>query len=705
MKTCAVCSSTFEDLVSFCPHDGEVLAEAQESLVGQVLDGQYEVEAFIAQGGMGSVYRARHILLQDRVVIKTLRPDMRNNAEWLRRFQREGRAARLFRHPNAVLVHDLRARPDGLVYLVMEYVDGRPLRNIISERGQFTPTEALELLEPIADVLDAAHAVGVVHRDLKPDNVMICAPETGPRPKVKLLDLGISKIVGSGGGLATMATALTTEGQIIGTPHYMSPEQWGELPRDGSPEVDGRTDIYSLGLIFYEMLSGSKPFSAPTLTELRHHHIKSPVKPLAELAAGMPDGFSQAVLRALSKDRNDRQATAGELVAELRFSLGLSARQGLASTATPAPETTGDRATQIIDADKLSMASPADATRDNSVARGTGVAGAPPVQPPGARPSDAPPSAFQETVTIDSLPARSGPLETVVMAPQPGQAAPEQQAAGAAVQSPPQPTPAPPSPLIGRTADAEHSFDKVTGAARPSGRRRLVLLLSLALAALLVAVVGAAAWFMLTRTQQQASEPAGNARPAEGGKAGAVAPRVEAMRYWVVAYPPTQGEGVRVAEESLSLRPGQQFQLHFVPRADGYIYVVTQEDGGPMSALITAKPVQIRSNRLEGGAELTFPPGRNVLQLSTNSGTDVLTVIYSRQPLTEPAALLKEANRTLSPEEQAEVDEFLTRHAAAVGMEASVKGTGSGDAHVSVSAVGDDAGERPVVFRVPIKHN
>src|SRR3712207_5656593 len=150
MKYCATCNGTFDDGLSFCPRDGEVLQEPPEEMVGRVIDGKYRVESFIAQGGMGFVYLARHILLGDRVVIKTLRPEMRTNAEWLKRFRREGQAARAFRHPNAVTVYDLSTGADGLVYLVMEYVEGHTLDRELRARGRFTPAEAVEVLAPVA---------------------------------------------------------------------------------------------------------------------------------------------------------------------------------------------------------------------------------------------------------------------------------------------------------------------------------------------------------------------------------------------------------------------------------------------------------------------------------------------------------------------------------------------------------------------------
>ncbi|HEY0384698.1 MAG TPA: protein kinase [Pyrinomonadaceae bacterium] len=317
MKTCHKCGAQYTDAVSFCQRDGEVLAGDEAQMTGRILDGQYEIEAFIARGGMGAVYRARHTMLGDRVAIKILPPEMRQNAEWLRRFQREGQAARRFHHPNSVMVHDLRTSAEGEVYLVMEYVEGRTLDAELALRGgRLAPAEILRLIEPVASVLDQAHQMNVVHRDLKPSNIMITE-----RGVVKVLDLGLAKL----GDLEGADARLTTAGQLLGTPYYMSPEQWGELQRDGRLEVDGRADIYSLGVVVYEMTTGRRPFEAASVIELRHAHCDLAPRSPAEFDASLPRGWADATLRALAKDRNDRQASAGEFVRELRASLGVDA--------------------------------------------------------------------------------------------------------------------------------------------------------------------------------------------------------------------------------------------------------------------------------------------------------------------------------------------------------------------------------------------
>src|SRR5947209_6136956 len=313
MNTCPKCGEQYHSAQTFCTRDGEVLQDDHAGMIGRVLDGQYQIEEFIGEGGMGTVYRARHTLLSDKVAIKILPPEMRRNTAWLKRFQREGQAARRFHHPNSVMVHDLRTSSEGEIYLVMEFVEGRTLDEEVAARGgRLSLAEALQIIEPVASVLDAAHAQGVVHRDLKPSNIMITSHGT-----VKLLDLGVAKVSDLGAGM----TQLTVTGQLLGTPYFMSPEQWGELPRDGSEEIDGRTDVYSLGVVIYQITTGEFPFKGNSFVTLRRAHCHETPRPLEEINASIPHGWSRAVLRAMSKDRGDRQTTAGELARELRAAL------------------------------------------------------------------------------------------------------------------------------------------------------------------------------------------------------------------------------------------------------------------------------------------------------------------------------------------------------------------------------------------------
>ena len=329
-RLCTSCQSTFLCAVHFCPNCGQPLEEDPRALIGVKLDNLYQIEELLGRGGMGAVYRARHLLLGDRVAIKTLRKEYGDNPAFVKRFQREGRAARAFRHPNAVTVYDLRTTPGGLIYMVLEYIDGHTLREEMRRHGPISPSVAVEILEPIASVLDAAHAVGVVHRDLKPENVMV-SHDAGGKRLLKVLDLGIAKM--SEVAIGESQTNLTMDGQIMGTPQYMSPEQWGELQRDGQCEVDGRADVYSLGIIAFELMTGKMPFSGASLQEWRRFHLAIPPPLMSKIRAGIGETVSRAVDRALSKDRQDRTPTAGAFVEELRRAAGAVEGRGATASA------------------------------------------------------------------------------------------------------------------------------------------------------------------------------------------------------------------------------------------------------------------------------------------------------------------------------------------------------------------------------------
>jgi serine/threonine protein kinase len=335
MTMCAVCHRSFDSSTQICPDDQSPLVAIEDRFIGTTLDGIYRIEGFLGQGGMGAVYLARHELTERPAAIKVLSDAAGADPERVKRFIIEGKAACRFQHPNAIVVYDLRMSGEGILYMALEYVDGESLGRVLEAGGHMTPGEALDVLEPVASVLDAAHASGVIHRDIKPDNVMIGRERTQP-PVVKVLDLGVAKL--------KEADTDLTRGAAIGTPAYMSPEQWGVpgfVAREG---VDGRADVYSLGVMAYEMVVGVRPFTGPGRKDFRHQHLT--LEPLAAHAANpaIPIGFSRAIDRALSKNPIGRHATAGELVAELRAALdprGDLAADPLSTTAearaSPAP--------------------------------------------------------------------------------------------------------------------------------------------------------------------------------------------------------------------------------------------------------------------------------------------------------------------------------------------------------------------------------
>ncbi|HEX8150946.1 MAG TPA: protein kinase [Pyrinomonadaceae bacterium] len=676
MKFCPTCSKTYAEGQTFCPDDGEVLQESPESFVGRVIDGKYRVEGFIAQGGMGAVYRARHILLGDEVVIKTLRSEMRNNAEWLKRFQREGKAARAFRHPNSVTVYDLSSGSDGHVYMVMEYVEGHTLNEELKARGRFTPGEALEVLEPVADVLDAAHARGVVHRDLKPENIMLGADGRGGTV-VKVLDLGIAKIVGDVGGQPAGVTSLTMAGQILGTPYYMSPEQWGELPRDGNADVDGRTDVYSLGVIFFELVAGRKPLVGTTLPELRQKHVAAPLPPLSEAAPGVSEEFSRAVARAMAKDRGDRPQTAGDFVDELRAALGLARRargRGIHTTdASSLPTASGPTSSGASATAHLARGTTAE-PRDTGAAE-TILTGD--FESPGAgRPTSA---GVSRRATSGNV-RREGARATVAPGSQAGtgyfdaEQESSRQAAGVSVTA-------------------------------PEPRRSLAPLVAGGALAL-VLVSGLGGWLVL---KGRRAEPAPAAAPEATPQPPSppAAPKAEAASFWFEAFDkPEEAAGRRVAEAPAALKSGQRFRFHFVPKTRGYLYIVGPGEGGnAQMMLLTARGAgRLKSNLVGGGADFAFPSMGGVrLKLDDNPGADEFTFIFAPTPIASPAFLAGEYLHELTPAEVKELEDFRAQFKSDA-PEVSVRGEGDERRVVVLAPEPAVKAGRPLIYDVRIDH-
>ncbi|HEY0324338.1 MAG TPA: protein kinase [Pyrinomonadaceae bacterium] len=722
MKYCPICNAKYEDSISFCATDGEVLEDDPTSIVDSTLDGQYHIEALLGKGGMGAVFRARHILLGDRVAIKVLPAQMRNNAEWLRRFRREGQAARRFRHPNSVQVYDLRTTPDGMTYMVMEFVEGRTLDAELKERGRFTPQDAFATLEPITSVLNAAHAQGVVHRDLKPENIMIGKPVDG-QATVKLLDLGIAKISDLAGGSATPGTtALTVAGQILGTPYYMSPEQWGEVPRDRKEEIDGRADIYSLGAVFYELVAGRKPFMGLSLAELRGQHVKAMPPPLHEFMTDVPEGYSRAIERSLSKDRNDRQSTAGEFANELRAALGLpqlSSTGSSLSTSSPdaqevsktnmsvpppgAPPTMGQPEARQTGADVIA---PTMVTMD-APPRPADNAPAPWAnQPqPSGQPSQSPPPSSSTSPIVGSSTAsnaaQDAPMPTMMTgggAPPYAQSASYGQSASYAPGAPQQTPSYAPVPPAGT---------------QPKGRS-LVLPIVGGVLLLLVLVGGAGGFFIWksmsggtdkkTGTDQPVISDTGDKKTGDTTKP-AVA-TVEAMRYDLEVEKTKGGERARVANV-VPLASGQTFKFHFTPTEDGYLYIVGPGPGNVPMTFLTAKPVKqsgVTSNEAAAGTDFEFPNGEgNWITLDQNPGTEDYTVIFSKEPLIVPAFLTALAGKTLTEEEQSEFFNFVGQYKA----NAPTVDVSQGEADypfVSIKVPESRKTGEPVIFTVRIEH-
>ena len=340
MKACATCQVQYPDAVEFCPRDGTrlppsprdtLVEEERDPLLGTTIDGRYTVEAILGQGGMGTVYAGRHAIIDKRVAIKVLRADhVENDPTAAQRFLVEAKAASKIGHQNIVDITDFGVLKDGQAYFVMEFLDGPTLGKIVHEAGFLSPLRAIAVTVQMARGLQAAHDKGIIHRDLKPENIFVLERD-GQSDLVKIVDFGIAKDQKNN-------RRLTQAGMVLGTPEYMSPEQ-----ATGQP-TDHRVDMYALGCILYEMLTGDVPFKGETPTKTLTQHVfdapEPPSKRRPDLA--IPAALEAVVLRTLQKKPTDRFADLRALMAaldrvesELRAADAKPAAAGAASMTAP----------------------------------------------------------------------------------------------------------------------------------------------------------------------------------------------------------------------------------------------------------------------------------------------------------------------------------------------------------------------------------
>src|SRR4051812_32996989 len=294
LKVCPQCGTEYETAARFCPTDGTALRpKGSDSLVGCVLADRYHILKRIGEGGMGRVYLGEHVKMNRQCAIKVMSPALVNDAESASRFAREASNAARIIHPNVAAVFDY-GESDGLVYLVMEYVDGEPLSRLLAREAPFAVERAVDLGRQIADALGAAHELGIVHRDLKPDNILVARSKSG-REVAKVVDFGIAKAMQEGAG-----EALTRTGLVIGTPEFMSPEQLL-----GDP-VDARSDLYALGCIVHLMLTAAPAFEAPTREQMIKRRLSEEPPHAQELDPGIPDSIDRIIGRLLARSPGDR---------------------------------------------------------------------------------------------------------------------------------------------------------------------------------------------------------------------------------------------------------------------------------------------------------------------------------------------------------------------------------------------------------------
>ena len=332
MKYCDNCHSAYPDDFTICPRDQGSLRYASELVPGVIIRGKYEILEKIGTGGMATVYRARHLAFGEIVAIKLVGPKLAHDADFLKRFRTEAVVTRKLQHPNAVRVEDLDTTEDGRPFIVMECVEGRSLREVIRTEGALPLPRAVTIARQACAALAAAHAIGITHRDIKPDNILLTRAPDGS-DVVKVLDFGIAKVKEGSFDTGEGYTPTQT-GMVMGTPQYISPEQ--AMGKRGT-EVDGRSDLYSLGVVLYEMVTGRLPFSSDTAMGMILHHLQTAPTPpqIARADLSIPAPLSELLMQALQKDRDRRFASADEMLDALDAVSYLPLPPGPTFTARP----------------------------------------------------------------------------------------------------------------------------------------------------------------------------------------------------------------------------------------------------------------------------------------------------------------------------------------------------------------------------------
>jgi eukaryotic-like serine/threonine-protein kinase len=303
LKVCPQCGTEYPANARFCEIDGTALRSAagDSDLLGTIVADRYHVLKKLGEGGMGQVYLAEHVKMGRKSALKVMHAGMKADVDAVSRFNREAANASRISHPNVAAVYDFGETPDGVIYLAMEYIDGAPLTEVVATEGPLEPRRAAEIVRQTAEALAVAHDMGIVHRDLKPDNIMIAKNRDGS-DCVKVVDFGIAKAAGNA------SQKVTKTGLVVGTPEYMSPEQ---LSGD---KLDGRSDLYSLAIVAFNMLTGKLPFPGETSQESMIMRLTDPPKSLAEMRPEVAwTAEVQAVMeKALQRDASRRYQTAIE---------------------------------------------------------------------------------------------------------------------------------------------------------------------------------------------------------------------------------------------------------------------------------------------------------------------------------------------------------------------------------------------------------
>lgn len=318
MKLCPECYGEYQDDQTECPEDSSVLTMVDDDpLIGTKIAGRYTVLSIVGRGGMGVVYKAKHDLMDRLVAIKMLHSHLVSDAEALKRFHREAKAVSRVQHPHTITLYDFGITPSGQPFIVMDYIEGTHLKRIISQYGPVPLSKVAHIFKQVVEALACAHKEGVIHRDLKPENIML-TKRGNDEEWVEVVDFGISMLMAT--EQSPKISRITRIGDVCGSPPYMSPEQC-----ISSLQIDTRSDIYSLGVVLYESLTGRLPFRTKSAVEMIDCHLYAPPSPLrvANPELACCESLNSLLVKALQKEPDNRQQTMEEFGAQLSEAIKL----------------------------------------------------------------------------------------------------------------------------------------------------------------------------------------------------------------------------------------------------------------------------------------------------------------------------------------------------------------------------------------------